>query len=81
VTLYTIGAIKDIPGVRKYVAVDGGMTDNPRPALYQAKYEAASGEPDEMKNRWKSRPSRENAGESGDMFEFGTSNCRWVRFG
>lgn len=41
ITLYTIGAIKDIPGVRKYVAVDGGMTDNPRPALYQAKYEAA----------------------------------------
>lgn len=41
VTLYTVGAIKDIPGVRKYVAVDGGMTDNPRPALYQAKYEAA----------------------------------------
>jgi diaminopimelate decarboxylase len=40
-TLYTIGAIKDIPSVRKYVAVDGGMTDNPRPALYQAKYEAA----------------------------------------
>lgn len=40
-TLYTIGSIKDIPGVRKYVAVDGGMTDNPRPALYQAQYEAA----------------------------------------
>lgn len=40
-TLYTIGSIKNIPGVRKYVAVDGGMTDNPRPALYQAKYEAA----------------------------------------
>ncbi len=40
-TLYTIGSIKDIPDVRKYVAVDGGMTDNPRPALYQAKYEAA----------------------------------------
>lgn len=38
-TVYTIGAIKEIPGVRKYVAVDGGMTDNPRPALYQAKYE------------------------------------------
>jgi diaminopimelate decarboxylase len=38
-TLYTIGAIKDIPGIRKYVAVDGGMNDNPRPALYQAKYE------------------------------------------
>jgi diaminopimelate decarboxylase len=39
-TLYTVGAIKDIPGVRKYVAVDGGIGDNPRPALYQARYEA-----------------------------------------
>ncbi|KIL37790.1 diaminopimelate decarboxylase [Gordoniibacillus kamchatkensis] len=39
-TLYTIGTMKDIPGIRKYVAVDGGMTDNPRPALYEAKYEA-----------------------------------------
>jgi diaminopimelate decarboxylase len=39
-TLYTIGTYKDIPGVRKYVAVDGGMTDNPRPALYEAVYEA-----------------------------------------
>lgn len=39
-TLYTIGAIKDIPNVRKYVSVDGGMVDNIRPALYQAKYEA-----------------------------------------
>jgi diaminopimelate decarboxylase len=39
-TLYTVGTHKNIPGVRKYVAVDGGMTDNPRPALYQSKYEA-----------------------------------------
>ncbi|MHA7579689.1 diaminopimelate decarboxylase [Paenibacillus vandeheii] len=39
-TLYTVGTSKDIPGVRKYVAVDGGMTDNPRPALYESKYEA-----------------------------------------
>lgn len=39
ITLYTIGTIKDIKGVRKYVSVDGGMTDNIRPALYQAKYE------------------------------------------
>lgn len=38
-TIYTIGSIKEIPGIRKYVAVDGGMTDNPRPALYQAQYE------------------------------------------
>ncbi|HAA63733.1 MAG TPA: diaminopimelate decarboxylase, partial [Thermoanaerobacter sp.] len=39
-TLYTVGAIKDIPGVRKYVAVDGGMSDNIRTALYGAKYDA-----------------------------------------
>lgn len=39
-TLYTVGAIKDIPGVRKYVSVDGGMSDNIRTALYGAKYDA-----------------------------------------
>ncbi|WP_242214014.1 diaminopimelate decarboxylase [Bacillus cereus group sp. BfR-BA-01383] len=39
-TLYTVGAVKDIPGIRKYVSVDGGMTDNLRPALYNARYEA-----------------------------------------
>jgi len=37
-TLYTIGSIKNIEGVRKYVSVDGGMSDNIRPALYQAKH-------------------------------------------
>ena len=40
VTLYTVGAIKDIVGVKKYIAVDGGMFDNPRYALYQSKYSA-----------------------------------------
>lgn len=40
ITLYTIGSTKDIPGIREYVSVDGGMSDNMRPALYQAKYEA-----------------------------------------
>jgi diaminopimelate decarboxylase len=40
VALYTVGAIKDIPGIRRYVSVDGGMGDNIRPALYGAKYEA-----------------------------------------
>ncbi|PEI47474.1 diaminopimelate decarboxylase [Bacillus pseudomycoides] len=39
-TIYTVGAVKDIPGIRKYVSVDGGMTDNLRPALYGARYEA-----------------------------------------
>lgn len=38
-TLYTVGSIKEIEAVRKYVAVDGGMTDNIRPALYKAEYE------------------------------------------
>lgn len=40
VTLYSIGSIKEVPKVRKYAAIDGGMADNPRVALYQAKYEA-----------------------------------------
>jgi diaminopimelate decarboxylase len=40
VALYTVGAIKEIPGVRTYVAVDGGMGDNIRPKLYGAVYEA-----------------------------------------
>jgi diaminopimelate decarboxylase len=38
-TLYTVGAIKEVPGVRTYVAIDGGMSDNPRPQLYDARYE------------------------------------------
>jgi len=41
VTLYTVGAIKDIPNVRKYISVDGGMHENPRHALYQAQYKVA----------------------------------------
>ncbi len=40
VALYTVGVVKDIPGVRCYVSVDGGMGDNIRPALYQAELEA-----------------------------------------
>lgn len=40
ITLYTVGSMKEIPGVRKYMAIDGGMSDNIRPALYDAKYEA-----------------------------------------
>ena len=38
ITLYTVGAIKDIVGIKKYLAIDGGMFDNPRYALYQSKY-------------------------------------------
>ena len=39
ITLYTAGTIKEIPGVRTYVSVDGGMSDNPRPVLYGSGYE------------------------------------------
>jgi diaminopimelate decarboxylase len=39
-TIYSIGSRKEVPNVRQYVAVDGGMSDNIRPALYEAKYEA-----------------------------------------
>lgn len=40
ITLYTVGSSKEIPGIRKYISVDGGMTDNIRASLYGAKYDA-----------------------------------------
>jgi diaminopimelate decarboxylase len=40
VTAYTVGTVKEIPGVRTYIAVDGGMSDNMRPMLYGSRYEA-----------------------------------------
>ena len=40
ITLYSVGTIKDLPGIRTYVSVDGGMSDNPRPVLYGSRYEA-----------------------------------------
>jgi len=43
VTLYTVGRIKDVQGIRKYIVVDGGMGDNPRPMLYEARYDAIIG--------------------------------------
>lgn len=39
VTLYTVGTVKELPGIRTYVSVDGGMSDNPRPVLYGSGYE------------------------------------------
>ncbi|MCI8554672.1 MAG: diaminopimelate decarboxylase [Clostridiales bacterium] len=42
ITLYTVGGVKNIPGVRTYISVDGGMADNPRYALYQAEYTVAA---------------------------------------
>lgn len=52
VTLYTIGVVKEIPDVRTYVSVDGGLSDNPRPLLYDAEYEAL------IANRAAARPGR-----------------------
>ncbi len=40
ITLYTVGVVKDVPGIRRFVSIDGGMMDNIRPALYGAGYEA-----------------------------------------
>jgi diaminopimelate decarboxylase len=40
ITAYSVGTVKEIPGVRTYIAVDGGMSDNLRPMLYDARYEA-----------------------------------------
>ena len=40
ITLYTVRAVKEIPGIRNYILIDGGMTDNPRYALYQCDYDA-----------------------------------------
>ena len=39
VTLYTVGTVKELPGIRTYVSVDGGMSDNPRPVLYGSGYD------------------------------------------
>ncbi|MCX7746627.1 MAG: diaminopimelate decarboxylase [Clostridia bacterium] len=51
ITLYKIGAVKDIKDVRKYVSVDGGMCDNPRYALYQSPYDAVlANRPDAIKS-------------------------------
>ena len=40
ITVYTLGTVKEIPGVRTYFSVDGGMSDNPRPVLYGSGYES-----------------------------------------
>ena len=68
ITLYTVGRIKEIPGVKKYVAVDGGMFDNPRYALYQAKYMAL------LANRAAEKPS-ETVSVAGKCCESGDIVC------
>lgn len=51
ITLYTVGGIKNIPNIRTYVSIDGGMGDNPRYALYKSKYDAVvANKADQPKN-------------------------------
>ncbi len=53
VTVYTVGVVKEIPDLRTYVSVDGGLSDNPRPALYDAVYEAVvANRADEEASQW-----------------------------
>src|SRR5699024_4569830 len=66
ITLYSIGAIKDIPGIREYVSVDGGMSDNLRPALYEAKYDAIIANK-AIENKEKTVSIAGKCCESGDM--------------
>lgn len=49
VTLYTIGSSKQVPKGKKYIAVDGGMADNPRPSMYRAEYSAVIANKPEMR--------------------------------
>jgi diaminopimelate decarboxylase len=53
VTAYTVGTVKEIPGVRRYVAVDGGMSDNIRPMLYNAEYTGV------IADRFANKPDRD----------------------
>ena len=52
ITLYSIGAVKEIPGIRTYASVNGGLPDNPRPALYSARYDAV------VANKYGQEPDR-----------------------
>lgn len=65
VTLYTVGSSKQVPNGKKYVAVDGGMADNPRPSMYQAKYLA------EVANRKENDIPREKITLAGRFCESG----------
>ena len=53
ITLYTVGSVKEIPGFRTYVSIDGGMPDNPRYALYQSVYEIFRADAPLAEKSWK----------------------------
>ncbi len=66
ITAYTIGTIKEIPGVRTYISVDGGMSDNIRPMLYDAVYEALIANKGQEENTYKVTIAGKHC-ESGDI--------------
>jgi diaminopimelate decarboxylase len=66
VTLYTVGTIKSLPGIRTYVAVDGGMSDNPRPVMYGSRYEVFLPRATESPRPWPIRLVGKHC-ESGDV--------------
>jgi diaminopimelate decarboxylase len=80
VTLYTVGTIKDIPGVRTYVAVDGGMSDNPRPVLYGSGYEAFLPRAVDAPRPWAARVVGKHC-ESGDVLVHDARLPEGVRVG
>ena len=66
VTCYEVGTIKDLPGIRRYLAVDGGMSDNPRPVLYGSGYEAFLPRAADAERPWRGRIVGKHC-ESGDV--------------
>ena len=80
VTVYEVGTIKHIPGIRTYVSVDGGMSDNPRPVLYGSGYEAFL-----PRSPMASRPERARVVgkhcESGDVLIFDAALPEGVQVG
>jgi diaminopimelate decarboxylase len=80
VTVYTVGTIKPIPGVRTYVAVDGGMSDNPRPVLYGSGYEAFLPRAVDADRRRRARVVGKHC-ESGDVLLFNARLPADIRVG
>lgn len=80
VTLYTVGTIKNIPGIRRYVAVDGGMSDNPRPVLYGSGYEAFLARDPSAERPERARIVGKHC-ESGDVLIFDAALPRGVAVG
>jgi len=80
VTVYTVGTVKHIPGVRTYVSVDGGMSDNPRPVLYGSGYESFLPRAVDARRPFTARLVGKHC-ESGDVLAFAAQLPDEVRVG